>query len=279
MKLIKSPLNYTGGKFKLLPQILPLFPKEINTFVDLFCGGCDVGVNVEANNIICNDIESHVINLMNDLLNISSEQALSILKNTIEKYKLTKTNTEGFKQIRKDYNEGNQTWDMFYAMITNAFNYQIRFNKKGEYNMPFGKNRSSFNPILEKKFIYFIDRLKEINIKFTNQDFRDFSIDSLTNQDFVYCDTPYLISCATYNENGGWTGNEEKSLYALLDNLNKRKIKFALSNVLEHKGIINTSLKTWSNKYNVHHLNSDYNNCNYHKKNKTKSDEVLITNY
>ena len=35
---VKSPLNYTGGKHKLLPQILPLFPEEINTFVDLFTG-------------------------------------------------------------------------------------------------------------------------------------------------------------------------------------------------------------------------------------------------
>ena len=35
-KLIKSPLNYEGGKFKLLPQILPLFPREIGKFIDLF---------------------------------------------------------------------------------------------------------------------------------------------------------------------------------------------------------------------------------------------------
>lgn len=54
-KLIKSPLNYTGGKFKLLPQLLPLFPDNINTFIDLFCGGCNVGINVKANKIICND--------------------------------------------------------------------------------------------------------------------------------------------------------------------------------------------------------------------------------
>ena len=45
--MIQSPLNYTGGKFKLLPQILPLFPKNINTFVDLFCGGCNVGINID----------------------------------------------------------------------------------------------------------------------------------------------------------------------------------------------------------------------------------------
>ena len=38
-ELIQSPLNYTGGKFKLLPQILPHFPQDIDCFVDLFCGG------------------------------------------------------------------------------------------------------------------------------------------------------------------------------------------------------------------------------------------------
>lgn len=39
MEYVKSPLNYTGGKFKLLPQLLEIFPKDINTFVDLFAGG------------------------------------------------------------------------------------------------------------------------------------------------------------------------------------------------------------------------------------------------
>lgn len=37
--LIKSPLNYVGGKYKLLPQILPLFPDRIRTFYDVFGGG------------------------------------------------------------------------------------------------------------------------------------------------------------------------------------------------------------------------------------------------
>lgn len=50
--MIQSPLNYTGGKYKLLPQILPLFPKDIDVFVDLFCGGCNVGINVDCSKII-----------------------------------------------------------------------------------------------------------------------------------------------------------------------------------------------------------------------------------
>lgn len=39
MEYVKSPFNYTGGKYKLLPQLLELFPKQVNTFVDLFAGG------------------------------------------------------------------------------------------------------------------------------------------------------------------------------------------------------------------------------------------------
>ena len=51
MKYIKSPLNYTGGKYKLLNSLFDIFPNNINTFVDLFAGGFNVGINVNANKI------------------------------------------------------------------------------------------------------------------------------------------------------------------------------------------------------------------------------------
>ena len=280
-ELIKSPLNYVGGKYKLLPQILPYFPDNINTFVDLFGGGFNVGINIEAKQIICNDLETVVIDLFKELKSLSSEEALKILKDTIEKYGLSKTNEEGFKKIRGDYNKGNRSWNMFYAMLTHAFNYQIRFNKQGEYNMPFGRNRSSFNPNLEKNFIKFIDKLGEINVTFFNSDFNKIKIDMLGENDFVYCDPPYLVTCASYNEQGGWNETKERELLGLLDNLNAKGIKFALSNVLETKGKTNEILKVWTEKYNVHYLNYSYGNCNYHAKDKSENStvEVLITNY
>ena len=75
MDYIKSPLNYTGGKYKLLPKILPLFPKEIDRFIDLFCGGCNVSINVKANTYICNDLEEHVIDFYNNIKPLSGEEA------------------------------------------------------------------------------------------------------------------------------------------------------------------------------------------------------------
>lgn len=279
---IKSPLNYTGGKFKLLPQIIPLMPKEINNFVDLFCGGCNVVVNMEVGGTkYCNDIESHVIDFYKGVQGLTGEEAKEKILEVVNKFDLSKTNQEGFLKCRDEYNK-DKNWHMFYAIVSHAFNYQIRYNKKGEYNMPFGKDRSSFNDTLQKKFVDFVNELhSKDNYIFTNKDFRDVDFDSLGENAFVYSDSPYLITNAAYNENGGWTEKDEVDLYDLLDKLNEKGINFMVSNVIENKGKTNDILKEWSKKYTVIDLSHSYGNCSYHAKDKGKDTtrEVVVINY
>jgi DNA adenine methylase Dam len=275
--LIKSPLNYTGGKFKLLPKILPLFPDNIDSFVDLFCGGLNVSINVNAKRIVANDIEPHVIDFYENIKNISGEMANNKIKTLVEQYSLSKTNQEGFLSLRNDYNV-NKSWDKFYALISHAFNNQIRYNRAGGYNMPFGKDRSSYNESLQAKLVKFTNTINE-KYEFLNKDFREINLECDSSY-FFYADPPYLISTATYNENGGWTDKEEIDLLNYLDSLNTVGSKFALSNVLEHKGRSNNILKEWSKKYKVHYLDYEYKNCSYQGKNtKEPTVEVLIINY
>ena len=59
----KSPLNYIGGKYKILPQILEYFPQSINNFIDLFAGGLDVATNVNSKKTFCNDINFYTIQI------------------------------------------------------------------------------------------------------------------------------------------------------------------------------------------------------------------------
>lgn len=287
-ELVKSPLNYTGGKFKLLPQILPMLPNDIDTFIDLFGGGLNVGVNVKANKIIYNDIEFAIVDLLKEFSKNTSDTVVNKIKYLIDKYDLSKTNKEGYLKLREYYNKRDKLpkWDIFYTLICYAFNNQIRFNSKGEYNMPFGTNRSSFNPTLENRLIKFVDKLNELNIEFFSKDFVELS-DSFcfSSNDFVYCDPPYLVTCATYNEQGGWNEAKERQLLDMLNNLNDKGVRFALSNVLENKGKKNDILIKWiednKDKYKVHYLNISYGNCNYHAKDKSNNNtvEVLITNY
>jgi DNA adenine methylase Dam len=264
-----------------LPQILPLFPDNINVFIDLFSGGGNIGLNVKANQIICNDIIEQVINFCKECRNKSSTEMVEVIHKNIDTYKLSKTNAEGYLRLRKDYNDGKRAWDIFYTLVCYSFNNQIRFNRKQEYNMPFGKDRSSFNPTLEEKFIGFVDAINKKNIKFVNKDFREIPFNKLKSDDFVYADPPYLITCASYNEQDGWNKEKEIMLLNILDELNDRGVKFALSNVLESKGKSNDILKEWSNKYIIHKLNCSYGNASYQRKDKNKdtSLEVLVTNY
>lgn len=304
LEIIQSPLNYTGGKFKLLPQILPLFPKNIDIFVDLFCGGANVGVNVKSNRTILNDTDDNLTYLFNMFKNLGSD-FLPLVDEIIEKYQLSQSskygydyyncdsntglapyNKDKFLKLRDDFNNskdiGYYHYAMLYTLILYSFNNQIRFNSNGHFNLPVGKR--DYNEKMKQKLQKFIDRLKEKDYKFSNQDFRDFDISTLNSNSFVYADPPYLITCATYNEQGGWNETDERDLLDFLNDLHRNNIKFALSNVLRSKGKENSILIDWIqrnfDKYKVINLNYSYNNSNYQTKNKNEiTEEVLIINY
>lgn len=301
--LIQSPMNYTGGKFKLLSQILPLFPENISTFVDLFCGGCNVGINVNANNIIFNDSNTYLFalyrvfqeeelnNILKTIFEIIKNYNLSLVSEKGYDYYgcnssdgLGNYNRENFLKLRSDFNKitikDNKYYLTLFVLIVYAFNNQIRFNSKNEFNLPIGKR--DFNEKMQKKLVDFLTRIKTKKISFQCYDFREFDVSNLSEKDFVYMDPPYLITCATYNENGGWSEQDEKDLLKFIDKLNEKKIRFALSNVLRSKGKENNLLINWlkDRNYKLIPLNYSYSNSNYQtKEKKSISEESLIINY
>lgn len=286
-RTIKSPLNYIGGKTKILYQILPLFPKRINNFVDLFAGGFNVGINVEANKVFCNDNLTFLIDMFRVFKESELVNTIYQIENRISQFELSQTNNVGYNNFRNYYNKTKNPLDLF-VLIAYSFNHQIRFNNNHEFNNPFGKNRSCFNDTMKLNLESFIIKLKETDIVFSNKCFTEFDFSFLSEDDFVYCDPPYLISLGTYNDGKrgfkGWSINEEISLLGILDKLNDSSVKFALSNVLEHKGKTNNILNEWiksNSNYQVNNIDFNYSNSNYQTiiRDKNSSKEVLITNY
>ena len=297
LQLIQSPLNYTGGKFRLLPQLLQHFPTDISTFIDLFCGGANVGININAPNIIFNDSDKNVIQLLHTI--IKTETIFSEISNLISKYNFSHSaqygyeyygcksseglapyNRQPYLNLRSDFNIQNDDYIKLFALIVFAFNNQIRFNSKGEFNLPVGKR--DFNRRMQQKLSLFSHRLNENpeRYQFQNNDFRNFDASKLASDSFIYCDPPYLITCATYCERNAWTAFDENDLYDFLDTLNNNQIRFALSNVLESKGSQNLILNNWAKKYRIIPLEYNYANSNYHKQDKSRNaQEVLIVNY
>ena len=276
---IKSPMNYTGGKYKILQHIIPSFPDKIQNFVDLFAGGFNVGINVNAETIYANDQITYLIELYRLFQDTDTNNLLNAIKGRINEFGLSQTNLEGYNALRAEYNKTRSLLDLF-VLTCYSFNHQIRFNSHHEFNTPFGKDRSSFNDSI----ISFCSALHKKNIIFSTGDFRSFDFSILQPGDVVYCDPPYLITTGSYNDGKrgfkDWTIEEDTALLELLDSLNERGILFALSNVFAHKGQTNDALIEWSKQYTVDYIDKTYANCSYHFKDRdTKTVEVLVTNY
>ena len=283
LKFIKSPFNYIGGKYRLLDQLVPLFPSDIETFVDIFSGGCNVGINVLAKKHLFNDMNTKLNEFFSFLQHKNPDDVIKSINSRIASYQLSKTNLEGFLQFRSDYNANPNPLDL-YILVSFSYNYQLRFNNNLEFNNPFGKNRSHFSNNMEKNLHAFMTKLNELNAEFSTFFFEDFNYSQLSNKDFVYFDPPYLITTGNYNDGNrgfkNWDETEEFKLYALMDRLTHLGIRWALSNVLTHKGCEHAHLikHVQLRGYQMNPLDFNYDNASYNSK-KKGSHEVLITNY
>lgn len=292
--MLKSFLNYPGGKYRLLKQILPLFPASYSQFIDLFAGSAVVSVNALLQAPThAYDNNEQLIELLNFVKRTPTDKMIAGVLRIIDDFGLSNTANNGYTAYESDSATGlaavNKTAYMnlreayntdrdvlkLYTLIVFGFNNQIRFNRRGGFNNPVGKR--DFNYQMKQKLKAFSDRVKNMDIEFVATDFREVS--PSLHDAFYYVDPPYLVTTAVYNENGGWSEQDERDLLKLLDRINEAGNKFALSNVLSSKRRDNNILIEWAKKYNVHYLDADYSNSNYQTSEKGGSVEVLITNF
>ena len=218
-------MNYIGGKYKILDSIIPTFPENINSFVDLFAGGMNVGINVKADTIYINDRVNYVIDIYKYFRDTNVDDLIKQIKGRIAEFGLSSNSKESYLKFRDHYNKTRETLDLF-ILTCFSFNNNIRFNNNHEFNMPFGER--CFNGSIEFNLIQFCKALHEKNIIFSSNDFREFDYSVLNTGDLVYCDPPYLISVASYSDGnrgfGGWKDEDDVALYRLLDYLNSKGI-------------------------------------------------------
>jgi len=159
-------------------------------------------------------------------------------------------------------------------LLIYGFNRMLRFNSEGKFNLPVGN--VDFNKNVVNALNSYFDFVRGKKISFTPKDFGKFvSEKEYFKDDFVYLDPPYLITASEYTK--FWNQKFESDLLSMIDNLNKKGVKFALSNVTHYHGNKNDLLINWIKKYKVHNIKSNY--INYHDNKKKKIQEVVVTNY
>ena len=299
--LLQNPSKYEGGKYNDLPQILPYFPSNVETFIDVFGGAFTMGINVKANSYIYNDYSSHISNFIKALSTGIPEDNIQKVKDIIAQYKLEsvsdkpkvyiknsiyeKVKQNRYNKLKKVYNESKEKCPFqFYVLSIFPIMGFVKFDKNDNFTSHVGFS-ASFNSDLQKKFLDYSTHLTQSdNIQYFNKSF-EFVYDlDLNSNDMVYCDVPYFNSKAGYNN--GWSEKMDSDVLLMLNYVNNKGIKFAYSNVIEHKDKLNQKLIDWAeaNDYTIHYLNKDYvRKIEFDEDGNEiippKTQEVLITNY
>jgi DNA adenine methylase Dam len=279
-----------GNKKKLIKKgLIDLFPNDIRYMIEPFGGSAVVSMNTKAKRYYIGDNDENLVALYKLFKCEDSKKIINHIENRIEEFELPKERTrrctfkdkeklecykKAYMNFRKYYNDERNVMD-FYTLTFYSFSQQFNFNKKGEFNMPYGTDCFS-----EKNKEYIkdgCDFFKKNNVLVGKCDFKNLNIDLLTTDDFVYLDPPYLNTTATYNNS--WKEKDENDLYKFCEELNNRGIKFGMSNVFLNKGKSNDKLKEWceKNNWNVYTFNNfTYSACG---KGNSEAVEVFIRNF
>ena len=270
MKFINTPYNYTGSKFNLLEQIVPLFDYSKKYFVDLFTGSFVVAANVvdKYERVLANDIIGDLIGIHKNMIN-NTDEFIEKVKNLSVPCKASQ---EEYNKLRESYNN-EKTPEKLYALMLSCTNNMIRYNKSMNVNQTWGKR--CFNDNTQKKideFVKYIQPYKD-KIYFSSRNFNEINI---FKPSMIYCDPPYSNSESGYNNI--WSEHDDLKLYLYCKELDKLGSSFMVSGVLSHDGescVLLDNLK--SDGYKITELNFDYNKVS--RKGKKETTEVVITNY
>ncbi|WP_175059068.1 DNA adenine methylase [Thermococcus sp. 2319x1] len=231
--MVEPVLKWAGGKRQLLPQIMQLMPRDFKdrTFHEPFFGGGAVTFYIEPKSGTINDINPKLINFYVVLRDFVDE--------LIEDAKQHKNEKEYYYRARAEFNrivrEGFEIPNIRLASLLlylnkTAYNGLYRENKKGEFNVPFGRYK---NPtIVDEKRLRQASKVLK-NLKIYNTDF-SYILDVAKAGDVVYFDPPYhpISETAKFTQYSkeDFSHEDQVRLRDVCLELHERGVFFILSN-------------------------------------------------
>ncbi|EAE5213445.1 Dam family site-specific DNA-(adenine-N6)-methyltransferase [Listeria monocytogenes] len=272
--LMKSPLNYSGSKDTLLPEILKNLPYSIDTFVDVMGGAFNVGANVTAKKeVVYNELNPYVFGVVEWLLKNDSNKLIEEIEGVISEFDLNKGDKEQYLILRDYYNNVDNSPKYLYALHMYSFQNMIRYNNSQKFNTPIGV--AGYSEDIKTRIKEFKVRAPKLTM--LNLDYTDLDWDLYEKGTVFYFDPPYFITSAAYNDGRrgmkGWSADEEVELLNTLNYLNSIGHKFILSNVMHHRGKTNHLLEKWVEEHGYRVVDIGTSGWRY------KKNEVLILNY
>jgi DNA adenine methylase len=249
-RIIIPPIKSQGIKTKLVPWIKDIIPLKNERWIEPFLGTGVVGFNMEFKNAILNDINPHIIKLYQEIQKgiLTPNIVKAYLEKEGEMLKHSGNNGyDYFKKIKDRFNKNPNSLD-FIFLSRAGFNGMMRFNKKGEWNIPFCKKPERFSKAYITKIVNQVAKVSQV-IKqewiFSNNHFSEI-IPLAQKGDIIYCDPPYYGRYVDYYN--GWTEKDEELLF---NQLKETKAFFILSTWHHNNYRENGMISKFWNKFNI----------------------------
>jgi len=254
MKVMIPPIKSQGIKTKLVPWIMAVvkIAQPNGRWIEPFLGTGVVAFNSGFKKAILNDTNPHIINFYKGIQDGTITPA--IVKHYLEQAdeKLSSADENGytyFREVRDRFNSASGGAPLDLLFLSRAgFNGMMRFNGKGNWNIPFCKKPNRFAQSYTTKIVNQVAKVKAVindSWTFTNKNFVDI-IPLATADDIIYCDPPYYGRYVDYYN--GWAEKDEELLFNLLS---ETKAKFILSTWHHNDWRANEMIEKFWNKFNI----------------------------
>ena len=284
MSVIIPAIKSQGIKTKLVPWINDIILRSgidvaKANWIEPFFGTGVVGLNtIVGGQRIVGDTNPHIINFYNGIQNgtITPFNMREYL--TREGKLLSEADEDGyahFRTVKNRFNAEHNPFD-FIFLSRAGFNGMMRFNRKGEWNIPFCKKPDRFAPAYITKICNQIGEstkvIRRYDWHFNNQDFIE-TIRQAQKGDLIYCDPPYFGRYVDYYN--GWTAQDEENLF---NALSETPAKFILSTWHHNEFRSNDMIDKFWNRFNIQTQEHFYHSGG-HIENRHAMVEALVFNF
>lgn len=250
------PIKSQGIKTKLVPWINDLIltsGTDLNArWIEPFFGTGVVGFNSPMRGAhIVGDTNPHIINFYRAVQNVEVTQYTMRAYLEAESRLLAQADDDGyahFRLVRDRFNREHSPYD-FVFLSRAGFNGMMRFNRHGDWNIPFCKKPDRFAPAYVTKICNQIEHvaciIKRKQWEFNNVPFAE-TIERAEPGDIIYCDPPYFGRYVDYYN--GWTEQDEHELFEALSHT---RAKFILSTWHHNDFRPNEMIERYWNRFNV----------------------------
>ena len=224
-RTIVPPIKCQGIKTKLVPWIRTIVSSDFDgIWIEPFLGSGVVVFNVLPKHALLADSNPHLINFY-EAISVGAITPASTRRHLESQgAKLYRSNGEHYYIVRERFNRIHDPLD-FLFLNRACFNGLIRFNRKGEFNVPFCRKPNRFSRSYVTKICNQVKSVRDIltarDFTFATQDLSE-TIGVAQSADFMYCDPPYVGRHTDYFNN--WGEQSEVELAMLLSSVSCRFI-------------------------------------------------------